>query len=529
MDERRPVVEAVATRGGRLLAVGSEAECDAALGEDDRIVHVDLRGRALLPGFNDVHLHPLPMCFFEHHLDLSPFEDLASVLDALADRAGASAPDAWVLGLQADEANLVERRLPTIDELDRLAAGRPVVLLRRDGHTTVANSAALRAAGITPDRDDPAGGRYGRDAAGRLSGWCYEAAAQLVLGAVPTPDLDDFRQAARRVFDRLSAHGLTSVGVILQTDAEGPAGAAGAAERFGMQLLLDELDQSSHAILCGQLDAVLETRSSPLHDPTAGRQVGGWKVFLDGTLGARTACLHHPYADAPDTSGMLTNDPADVARRMEQAHLAGLQICVHAIGDAANHQALDLFGELLDHHPVGHAGHGHRIEHASLLGPAEIERFAELGVSAAVQPLFLRSEHGWLGDRLGPERLTGVYPFRSLLDAGVVVAGSSDAPIEEPDALAGIHAAVDRFGVAPEQALTVEEALRLYTADAARAQRREHETGTIAEGMRADLVVLSRDPRAVTVDAVLGLTVERTIVGGRVVFEREPQAVAVAP
>jgi predicted amidohydrolase YtcJ len=519
MDESGPETSALATRAGQIVAVGTREECGASLGSDG--TEVDLAGRVLLPGFNDVHVHPLPMCFFEHHLDLTPFADLESVLDALADRARDEADGAWVVGLQADEANLADGRLPSIEELDALAPSRPVVLLRRDGHTTIANSTALAAAGVEPSAPDPAGGRFERDAGGRLTGWCFETAAQVVLGALPSPGLDDFRSAAHRVVRRLSAQGITSLGVVLQTDPEGPAGAAGAAERWGMELLLDEFPQATHAILCGQPDAVVAARESGLHDPAAGRRVGGWKVFLDGTLGARTACLHHPYADDPATSGMLTADRSDVARRMEQAHLAGLQICIHAIGDAANREALDLLAELLARHPA--PGHGHRIEHASVLSPFEIERFGLLGVMAAVQPLFLRSEHRWLGDRLGTDRLPWVYPFRSLRQAGVVVAGSSDAPIEEPDALAGIHAAVHRYGIGPEEALTVEEALRLYTVDAARAQQREDETGRLRAGARADLVVLSADPRTALVAQLPEVSVEVTVVGGRVVFDRTRQ------
>jgi predicted amidohydrolase YtcJ len=343
---------------------------------------------------------------------------------------------------------------------------------------------------------------------------------------VPAPGIEELQEAAGRVFGRLSAAGITSIGAIVQTDAEGPAGSAGALERYGLELLLGDLPQATHTILCGQLDAVLDARDGPLHDPAAGRRVGGWKVFLDGTFGARTACLHQPYADAPDQQGMLTNDPAGVLARMEAAHLAGLQICVHAIGDAANSRALELFAELLARHPVATAP-GHRIEHASVLAPGDVERFAELGVMAAVQPLFLRSEHSWVGERLGADRTERVYPFRSLVAAGVVVAGSSDAPIEEPDPLAGVHAAVARFGVAPAEALTVEQALRLYTADAARAQRRDAETGAITVGKRADLVVLSADPRRVPVDQLAAVGVERTVVAGRTVHDALPHGVSV--
>jgi predicted amidohydrolase YtcJ len=510
--------EAVATLDGVIVAVGSADQCRAAAGHDAEVV--DLAGRCLLPGFNDAHLHPLPMCFFEHHLDLGSVDSLDSMLDALADRARAADDGDWVLGLQVADEQLVERRLPSLAELDHVGGDRPVVLLRRDGHTAYANSAALDAVGVRVDAVDPAGGVFGRDASGALDGACYESAAQLVLGAVPTPGIEALQDAAARVFARLSAAGITSIGAILQTDAEGPAGAAGALECFGMQVVLDQLPQATHAILCGQLEAVLAARQVPLHEPGAGRRVSGWKVFLDGTLGARTACMHHPYADAPSERGMLTNDPDEVFGRMEAAHLAGLQICVHAIGDAAVSRTLDLFAELLARHPVSDGPPGHRIEHASVLAPGDAEQFGELGIMAAVQPLFLRSEHRWVGDRVGAERLARTYPFRSLLDAGAVLAGSSDAPIEPPDVLAGVHAAVHRFGIAPEQALTVDEALHLYTAGAAETQRRLDETGSLTPGKRADLVVLAEDPRSVAVDLLPAIAVDRTVVAGSVVYER---------
>jgi predicted amidohydrolase YtcJ len=518
MDPARGVAEALVVADGRVAAVGATEHCRAVAGP--AVAEVDLAGSAVVPGFNDVHLHLLPMCWFEHHLDLDALDTLPAVLDALADRARVTPPEGWVLGLQVAEDRLAERRLPTIDELDALGGGRPVLLLCRDGHTVQANHAALAAARVGERVVDPPGGRFLRDPSGALSGRCTEAAAQLLLGVVPGPGLDELMDAGRRVIARLSARGITSVGTIVQTDAEGPAGEAGALERVGLELLLDDLPQATHAICCGRIEAVVEARGSRLHDPGRGRRVGGWKVFLDGTLGARTACLHRPYADAPAAVGMLTNDPAEVLARMEDALAAEVQICVHAIGDAANDTALDLFAELARRHPGAAADRRHRIEHASVLAPAIVERFAELGVVAAVQPLFLRSEHGWLGDRLGAARLGGVYPFRSLVEAGVIVAGSSDAPIEQADPLAGIHAAVDRFGIGPGEALDVDQALALFTIDAARAQHREQETGSLEVGKRADLVLLERDPRAVPVEDLPTLSVQRTVIAGEVVFDR---------
>ena len=527
VDPARPAAQAVATRGGRILAVGSEADCRSALdlpetgdaGYDGPTV-VDLDGCALLPGFVDAHLHPVALCFYAYHLDLSPARCIADVLDALADRARETPPGDWVLGVQVSAEHLHERRLPDIAELDRVGAGRAVVLLARDGHSSMGNTVALAVAGIRGGREDPPGGAFGRDERGRLTGVCRETATRILLGSVPLPGLDALRMVAPDVFHGLAARGLTSISSILQTDAEGPGGSAGALESVGMMLYVDDLKIGNHAILCGEPAKAVDARaSSSLHDPARNRVVGGIKLFLDGTLGARSACLHHPYSDAPGEVGWLVLDPAVAAARMEAAHLAGLQICVHAIGDAANEVALDLFADLAARYPdTSGTSPRHRIEHASVLNEASADRFAELGVVAVVQPLFLRSEAGWLPERLGTERSPHTYPFRTLRDAGVVLAGSSDAPIEEPDVLAGMTAAVTRHGFEPDQALTAGEAVELYTRGGAIAQQREHEAGSIAEGFRADLVVLSADPTVVSPHKIADLDIHTTVVGGRVVY-----------
>jgi len=534
VDPRRPRAEAVATRAGRIVAVGSERHCRQALdlpfdgnGSDatgatrhDGPAVVDLAGRALLPGFVDAHLHPVAMCVYAHHLDLSPATSIPDVLDALADRARQTPPGDWVVGVQIAAEHLVERRLPDIAELDNVGAGRAVVLLARDGHTSMGNTVALAVAGIRGGRDNPPGGVFERDDRGRLTGVCRETATRILLGSVPLPGLDALRAVTHEVFGSLPAYGLTSISSILQTDAEGPGGSAAELESVGMMLFVDDLPIGNHAILGGEPIKACDARSSSsLHDPERNRVVGGVKLFLDGTLGARSACMHHPYADAPAEQGWLVLDPAVAAARMEAAHLAGLQVCVHAIGDAANEVALDLFADLAARYPDGSGtSPRHRVEHASVLDNRAADRFAELGVAAVVQPLYLRSEAGWLGERLGSERSLRTYPFRTLQDAGVALAGSSDAPIEPPDVLAGITAAVTRHGFEPDQALTVDEAIELYTYGGAVAQQREHEAGRLVEGYRADLVVLSTDPTTVAPEKIADLDVATTVVGGRVVF-----------
>jgi predicted amidohydrolase YtcJ len=326
-----------------------------------------------------------------------------------------------------------------------------------------------------------------------------------------------------QIFADLAARGITSVGLVLQTDSEGPAGPTGALDSVGMMILVEDLPLGSHALLGGDPSRAIDARtSSSLHKPENNRVVGGVKLYLDGTLGARTACLLHPYSDAPSTLGFFTLDP-DVAReRMEAAHLAGLQICVNANGDAANALALELFADVLARHPTDGKGPRHSIEHAAVLDDSAAERFADLGIAAVVQPLFIRNESSWIERRIGRERLPRAYPFRSLLDAGVVLAGSSDAPLEEPDVLAGMAAAVHRHGLEPAQGLTIEEAIEMYTVGGAIAQQRDHVTGRIAEGIRADLVILSEDPTTVPDDRIADIEVRRTIVGGRMVHCQGP-------
>jgi predicted amidohydrolase YtcJ len=526
VDPVRPTAQAVATRGGRIVAVGSESVCRTALGLPevgdrgfDGPAVVDLEGSALLPGFVDAHLHPIRMCLYACHLDLSGAASVTDVLDALSEQARRTPPGEFVLGVRIDAEQLAERRLPHIGELDDVGAGRAVVLLARDGHTSMGNTVALAVAGIRGGREDPPGGAFERDERGRLTGVCRETATRILLGSVPLPGLDTLRSMAPEVFRGLASRGITSVSSVLQTDAEGPAGSAGELESVGMMIFVEDLPLGNHALLGGQPARAIDARtSSSLHDPARNRVVGGVKLYLDGTLSARSAALHQPYSDRPGTDGWLVLDPAVASARMEAAHLAGLQVCVHAVGDAAVDVALDLFADLAARYPDSSGtSPRHRIAHATVVDPAAAERCAELGVVAVVQPLSLRSQARWLVDRLGEERLPCAYAFRRLRDAGVVLAGSSHAPVEEPDVLAAVTAAVTRHGVAPDQALTTAEALEMYTAGGAAAQQRDHEVGRLVEGFRADLVLLSSDPLTTPPEKIADLDVGLTVVGGQMV------------
>ncbi len=484
-----PAGTCVAISGDAVVAVDDEASARRALGEGAD--EVDLTGLTLAPGFIDAHVHPMPAAFFEHHLDVADCRSLADLHDLLAARAADTRDGGVVLALRLDDSRLAEGRLPTRDELDAVTTQHPVVVMRRDGHHAIGSSAALHAAGFDDTSPDPVGGRLGRDAAGRLDGLGAESASSMLLGIVPTPEWDELAEGLRGWTARLASQGITSIGAMCQTGAEGPAGAAGELEAVAFSALVDQvpLDVQTILITSGVTD-VERQRETPLHDPSRGRRTDAVKLFLDGTLGGHSACLHQPYGDRDGSTGMLTLDPDEAYRRMEAAHLAGWSVCVHAIGDRTNSLAVDLFGRLLERHP---APHRHRVEHASVLTDDTVERLAELGITAVVQPISVRSEADWLQQRLGAERLDRVYRYRDLLDAGATVAGSSDSPIEESDVVAAMDAAVARGQVSPGQALTPLEALQMYTTGGAAAIGAARQ-GKLAAGALADLVVVSGDP-----------------------------------
>jgi predicted amidohydrolase YtcJ len=500
--------DCLAVVDGHIAAVGTEEQCRSVLpaGHSD----VDLAGRSLVPGFIDAHVHPMVMSVFELHLRFDGALSLADVLDAVADAARSAEADQAVIGFQLDDALLAERRLPTAAELDAAASGRPVVIVRRDGHHAVGSSAAIRGAGL----DDPsrmiAGGYVERGPDGRPTGLVGENAVAALTALMPEITTETLEAGRARWTARLLGQGVTAISAICQTSAEGPSGPPGEMEAVGWSDLVQRVPFDVQTILIASEPSVVDDyRAIPsLHDPEAGRRIDAVKLFLDGTLGGASACMHSPFADRSHTSGMRTLGDEEAYARMEAAHLAGLQVCVHAIGDRANLDAALLFQRLLREHP---GPHRHRVEHASVLDPRTVELFAENQITCVVQPINLRSEVHWIGDRLGPERLLRTYPYRSLLDAGVPVAGSSDAPIEDTDVLAAIDACVDRGGLADHEAITPVEALAMYTAGGSAARSTEDRLGTLSPGSRADLVVLSGD---LATTRAADLEVEATYIGG---------------
>ncbi|MCP4754512.1 MAG: amidohydrolase [Proteobacteria bacterium] len=514
VDEACPTAEALAVKDGVIVAVGTEADCRAVLGAGHEAV--DLKGSALLPGFIDSHTHPTVMVFYEMNTDLTGVGSLAELQENLGRAAENVTGADWVLGLQFDEQSLDEPKLPGRRDLDAACPDRPAIVLKRDGHMVIANTPALEAAGVSAATDDPEGGKIDRESDGFPAGPFRENAMTIILNAMPVPDMKTIADAAEAVFKRVASFGITSLGAILQTDDEGVSGAQGAFDVSLMELVLDRVPFSLFGLVAAkEIEPVERVRQSALHQPELGQghRIGALKIWADGTFGSCTALMSQPFTDQPDKSGFLVLPEDEIYRRMVVAHRDGLQIAVHSIGDACTRKCVGLFERLLKEYP--REDHRHRIEHASLLDADLIRDLARLGLIVSTQPMFIHSEKDWIRKRLGPERTKWVYPLRSLVDAGVKVACSSDAPIESMDTLHAIQCCVTRDGFEPHQSVTAQEAIRMFTLDAAFAQFEDTVKGSLSVGKRADMVVLDRNPVSVPVDEIKDIQVKRTICGGK--------------
>ncbi|HTE19624.1 MAG TPA: amidohydrolase, partial [Armatimonadota bacterium] len=406
----------------------------------------------------------------------------------------------WLLGRGFDQELLAEGRWPTREDLDAVSPDVPLRISRVCGHALVANTTALRAACLDAESNS----------SGLPAGVLTETAMSPIFDAVPEPSATEWLEAARWACAEAARVGFVGVHSLMADTAEVRAlidlhreGALPV--RVQMQLPFALLEQARQAGLrSGFGDEYL--------------QYGAIKLFGDGSLGARTAALLDPYSDDPATSGELIHEPEELNSRVRQIVEAGFQPCIHAIGDRAMDAALDaieLAGRAPDLTPVPSA----RIEHASLVSPRIIQRMRDLGVGAAVQPQFVRSDP-WMADRLGAERARYAYAFRTMWQAGVPLAGSTDCPVEELDAMAAIGQMVYRPEWASSEALPLAAALRIFSEGSYAVRGCAPEAGRLAPGGYADFVVLDRDPRAVTPEEIETVEVAMTVVGGEVRYAR---------
>ncbi|HEX8098509.1 MAG TPA: amidohydrolase [Pyrinomonadaceae bacterium] len=518
MDKARPQAEAVAVYGNRIAAVGNTTEIRKLAGPRTRVV--DAGGKLVLPGFNDSHVHFMGGGFQLSSVDLRDANTPQEFAERIRRFAEKTRGGRWITGGDWDHERWPGAPLPTKELIDPFTPDTPVFVSRLDGHMGLANSLALRKAGVTRETKDPPGGLIVRDAkTGEPTGILKDAAQSYIWKVVPPASFEEKLAAARAATEHAARLGVTSV----QDMSAG-------ADVGVYQALLDrgELKTRVYAV-------------SPLPDwQRLGRtgvrarfgsdmlRVGGLKGFADGSLGSTTALFFEPYNDAPDTRGLPSDEMTQsekMLRDVEDADRRGLQVMIHAIGDRANDQILSFYERA--EREDGDRDRRFRIEHAQHLRPQDIPRFARARVIASMQPYHAIDDGRWAEKRIGHKRAETTYAFRSLLDAGATLAFGTDWTVAPLDPVLSVYAAVTRRtldgkhpgGWIPEQKISVEEAVRAYTVGSAYAEFTDDVKGTITPGKLADIVILSRDIFEINPVEIEKTRVVMTIMDGRVVYE----------
>src|SRR5215207_5522202 len=516
MDSRAPNAEAVAVYGGRVLAVGSSKEIRKLAGKRTRVI--DARGALLLPGFNDSHVHFLSGGFQLSSVDLRDAPTPQEFAERIRRFASKLPEGRWVVGGDWDHERWPGSPLPTRELIDSFTPNRAVFVSRLDGHMGLANSYALKLAGVTRETPDPPGGLIVRDPkTGEPTGILKDAAQSYVWKVAPASSFEEKLDAARAATAHAAAHGVTSV----QDMSAG-------ADVGVYQTLLERGELKTRVYAVSPLTAWERLGRVGVRRAFGSDmlRVGGLKAFADGSLGSTTALFFEPYLDAPETRGLGSGlAEGEMLKRVREADRAGLQVFIHAIGDRANDQILSIYEQVAREH--GERDRRFRIEHAQHLRAGEIGAFARQHVVASMQPYHAIDDGRWAEKRIGPLRIKGTYAFRSLLDAGAHLAFGSDWTVAPLDPLLGVYAAVTRRtldgkhpqGWVPEQKITVEEAVRAYTHGSAYAEFADTVKGTITPGKLADLVILSRDIFKIDPAEIEKVKVTTTIVDGRVVYE----------
>jgi predicted amidohydrolase YtcJ len=507
VNPRCPRAQAVAVKDGKIVAVGSNNEISRYVDSQAKVV--DAEGRTVVPGFVDCHIHMTDFGHQQQVLNLRNIRSIKEMKDKIREYALKTSGVSWILGGRWDHERFVEKRYPTRWDLDEAVSDRPVFLIRVCGHVGVVNTKALQLAGITRETV-VCGGKVDLDKeSGEPNGILRENALDLVWRVVPKPTAAELEEACLKACRKAVEEGLTGVHWIVDS-----------AEELRVIQKLHKEGKLPLRVYLGIPDKLLDKAVGLGLTTGFGNdmlKLGFVKVFADGSLGARTAALKEPYSDKPETSGMLLLSQRKLNKLVLKAHKAGWQVAVHAIGDRATEAALKAFSKALRTLPRENSRH--RIEHCSVLNPRLVQWMKRLNLIASVQPHFIVSDF-WVVERVGAERARWVYPFKTLMNEGVVVAAGSDCPVEPISPLLGIWAAVARKTF-KEESLTVEEALKTYTLNAAYASFDEALKGTIEVGKFADITILSENIFEIPPERIKDVEVEMTIVGGKIVYKRK--------
>ena len=519
VSERQPEAEAVAVVGNRIAAVGSTKDIRRWIGVQTKVI--DLQGKRLVPGFNDAHVHFLDGGAGLASVQLRDAATQEEFRKRIGEFAAKLAKGRWVLNGNWDHENWKPASLPTRQLIDAVTPNNPVFINRLDGHMALANSLALKLAGITRATKDPDGGTIVRDANGEPTGVLKDAAMNFVYKVIPDPTEAEMIESIKAAMRYAAENGVTSV-----QDMSASPDVLGVYQTLLARGELSVRVSGHQPLAAWERLAAAGIRANFGNDKL---KIGGLKGFADGSLGSTTALFFAPYLDAPNTSGLPSDEmfPESKMRdRIVAADKAGLQIAIHAIGDKANKTILDFFAEAEKQN--GQRDRRFRIEHAQHLRPEEIKQFANQHVIASMQPYHAIDDGRWAENRIGAERAKGTYAFRSLLDAGVVLAFGSDWFVAPMEPLMGIYAAVTRQtldgkrpnGWVPEQKISVAEAVKAFTLGSAFASFDEKIKGSIEVGKLADFAVLSADLFKINPIEIEKTKVVMTIFDGRVIFQR---------
>ena len=517
VNEKKPEAEAVVVKGDRIVFVGNNRKASRWIGPETRVV--DLTGRLLLPGFNDAHVHFSDGGFSLIQLKLRGAEDRQD----FAGRIGVYVRDlprgAWATGGNWDHEAWPDKRYPDRWLVDPFTKDHPILVNRLDGHVALANSRALQIARITKTTPDPVGGFIERDPkTGEPTGILKDTAMELVSKHIPaTPDSVRLK-AVTAALKHAAELGITSV---QDMSAE---------HDYHLYQELLRTNRLSCRILAVM---PIETHAERLFEQGVGvhsgdsmLRIGSIKNFADGSMGAGSALFFEPYTDEPSTSGLSIYPKDRLMALVENGHSKGLQVITHAIGDKANRWVLDAYEAAI--RKTGPKGLRHRIEHAQVVLPEDLPRFAELGVIASIQPSHCIDDMRWAEKRIGKKRCAYAYMYKSFFDAGADVAFGTDWPVEPLTPMLGLYACVTREypeggpegGWYPDQIITMKQAVRSYTLGSAFAQHEESDLGTIEPGKLADLIVLDKDIFSISPKEILETRVDLTMVGGRIVYQR---------
>jgi predicted amidohydrolase YtcJ len=503
MNPSQPTAKAIAIKDDKIVHVGTNDNAKAWIGEDTKVL--SLKGTTVVPGFIDTHIHVADFGRLLTWIDLTSVDSIKEMQETLSKRAQKTPEGKWILGRGWNEKRFAKKRRPTRFDLDLVSPDNPVIFYHESGQLCVVNSKALEMAGVTKATSAPSGGVIDRnEKTGEPTGVLRENATNLLWNAVPESDEEELMDATGLAFEKMLEAGITSVHWI----------ALSSIEIAVVQKLYEQNRLPLRVYLIVPANLLKNIEGFKAKNDLA-LKVGGGLIFADGYLSSRTAALLQPYSDNPKSKGKLLCAQEEMAKLAEEIVKIGLQLIIHAVGDRAVDAALTTI-------ETAGKGRRNRVEQAAVVNENLLERMKKLKVIVSVQPRVVASEFSvWSAiEHLGAERAKWLFPVKTLLREGVQVVGGSDCPMEPLNPLLGMQTAVTRE-VFPEERISVDEALRMYTVDAAYSSKEENVKGSVETGKLADLAVLSCNPLSVPPSEIESISIEMTIVGGKVAFSKQ--------